>query len=147
MKVILLEDVKGSGKKGEIINVSDGYARNFLMPKKLALEATPALLNEAAQKKEAEQFHAAEELKAYQELAKLLDGREVTIKAKAGASGKLFGAVTGKEIAQAVKDQLCQDIDRRKIKTSCEIKAFGDFSAEIKVCPGVSANIKVKVEE
>ena len=110
------------------------------MPKKLALGATPALLNEAAQKKEAEQFHAAEELKAFQELAKLLDGREVTIKAKAGASGKLFGAVTGKE-------QLCQDIDRRKIKTSCEIKAFGDFSAEIKVCPGVSANIKVKVEE
>lgn len=148
MKVILLQDVKGSGKKGEVINVSDGYARNFLLPRKLAAEATAALLNEAEQKREAREFHAAQELDAAKALAGRLEGKEVTIHAKAGASGKLFGAITGKEIAQAVSEQLGEEIDRRKIKTeSGDIKTYGSFAAEIKVYPNVNASITVKVVE
>lgn len=145
MKVILLEDVKGTGKKGDIVNVSDGYARNFLFPKKLASEATSSLVNEAQQKKEAKEYHAAMELETAKAQAASLNGTEVKIFARAGASGKLFGAITAKEISQAITEQLHENVDRRKIKISGDIKTFGDFSAEIKVYPNVTAIISVKV--
>lgn len=147
MKVILLEDVKGSGKKGDIVNVSDGYARNFLFPKKLAAEATPALVSQAAQKRESIEFHTREEIKAANDLADELRGKAVVLHAKAGANGKLFGAVTVKEIAAAVSEQLGAEVDRKKIKIDADIKQFGDYSAEIKVYPGISAEIIVKVIE
>lgn len=147
MKVILLSDVKGSGKQGDIVNVSDGYARNFLFPKKLAAEATPTLVSQAAQKREAQEFHTREEINAAKEVAASLSGKVVVIHAKAGANGKLFGAVTVKEISSAVSEQLGIEVDRKKIKIDSDIKQFGDYSAEIKVYSGISAEIVVKVAE
>ena len=146
MKVILLTDVKGTGKKGDVLEVSDGYGRNFLLPKKLAAEATNALVQQANQRREADAYHAAAQLEEAKKLAAALDGKTITIQAKAGASGKLFGAITAKEISKALADQLGQDIDRRRIKAA-DIKTHGDFSAEIRVYPNITATIQVKVVE
>ena len=146
MKVVLLADVKGHGKKGELCNVSDGYARNFLFPKKLAIEADNAALNELKNREEAAAHHKKEEINAAKELASKLEGKTITIKAKAGSSGKLFGAVTSKEIAAEIKNSLSVEIDRKKM-TVADIKNFGEYTAEIKLYQGIIAKITVKVTE
>lgn len=146
MKVVLLVDVKGHGKKGELCNVSDGYARNFLFPKKLAIEANAAAMNELKNREEANAHHLAEAKKAAEETAKKINGKTVTIIAKAGASGKLFGAVTAKEIAAEIKNTFSVDIDRRKMNVA-DIKQFGEYTAEIKLYNGVTATISVVVKE
>lgn len=146
MKVILLADVKGHGKKGELCNVSDGYARNFLFPKKLAIEADNAALNELKNREEAAAHHKQEEIKAAKELAAKLEGKTVTIKAKAGNNGKLFGSVTSKEIAAEIKKNIGVEIDRKKMSVA-DIKNFGEYTAEIKLYVGITAKITVKVTE
>lgn len=146
MKVVLLADVKGKGKKGELCNVSDGYARNFLFPKKLAVEADNAALNELKNREEAIAHHKKEELDQAKEIAAKLDGKTVSITAKAGAGGKLFGSVTSKEIAAEIKNSLGIEVDRKKMNVA-DIKNFGEYTAEIKLHQGVSAKITVKVSE
>ena len=146
MKVVLLQDVKGKGKKGELCNVSDGYARNFLFPKKLAIEADNAALNELKNREEAQAHHKKEELAAAQKTASMLDGKSVNIKAKAGAGGKLFGSVTSKEIAAEIKNKIGVEIDRKKMNVA-DIKNYGEYTAEIKLYPGVTAKLTVKVSE
>ena len=146
MKVILLADVKGHGKKGELCNVSDGYARNFLFPKKLAVEANSTAMNELKNREEAKAHHLAEEEKAAEEIRNKIDKKQVVITAKAGASGKLFGAVTAKEVAAAVKEAFGVEIDRRKMNIA-DIKQFGEYTAEIKLYSGVTATLTVVVKE
>lgn len=146
MKVVLLQDVKGKGKKGELCNVSDGYARNFLFPKKLAVEADNAALNELKNREESAAHHKKEELQAAKETAARLDGKTISITAKAGAGGKLFGSVTSKEIAAEIKNSLGIEVDRKKMNVA-DIKNFGEYTAEIKLHQGVSAKLTVKVSE
>ena len=146
MKVVLLQDVKGKGKKGELCNVSDGYARNFLFPKNLAVEADNAALNELKIREESIALHKKEELAAAKETASKLDGKTINITAKAGVGGKLFGSVTSKEIAAEIKANLGIEIDRKKMNVA-DIKNFGEYTAEIKLHQGVTAKITVKVSE
>lgn len=146
MKVILLQDVKGHGKKGELCNVSDGYARNFLFPKKLAVEADNTALNELKNREQAAAHHKQEEINAAKETAAKLEGKTVTIKAKAGSNGRLFGSVTSKEIASEIAKSLGIEIDRKKM-TVADIKNFGEYTAEIKLYTGITAKITVKVTE
>lgn len=146
MKVILKADVKNLGKKGELVNTSDGYARNFLFPKGLAIEANATAMNDFNNKESAKKFHKAEEIKAAKEDAAKLDGKIVKVTAKAGANGKLFGSVTGKDISLAIKAQLGIDVDKRKISVA-DIKQFGTYEAELKIYQGISAKISVQVTE
>lgn len=146
MKVILKADVKNLGKKGELVNTSDGYARNFLFPKGLAIEANATAMNDYNNKESAKKFHKAEEIKAAKEDAAKLDGKTVKVTAKAGANGKLFGSVTGKDISLAIKAQLGIDVDKRKISVA-DIKQFGTYEAELKIYQGISAKISVQVTE
>ncbi len=146
MKVILKQDVKSLGKKGDLVNASDGYARNFLFPKGLAIEANASAMNEFNNKESAKKFHKAEEIKAAQEVADKLSGKTFKLKAKAGANGKLFGSVTSKDVAKQIKEDLGLDIDKRKI-VMADMKAFGTVQAEIKVYQGITANIFVQVSE
>ncbi len=146
MKVILLADVKGHGKKGDLCNVSDGYARNFLFPKKLATEANASAMNELKSREAAKAHHIAEEKAAASAAAAKLDGKTLVLHAKAGASGKLFGAVTAKEVAATIREQFQLDIDRRKISMA-DIKAQGDYEAEIKLYNGISAKLMVQVTD
>ena len=144
MKVVLLADVKGLGKKGELCNASDGYARNFLFPKKLAIEADNSALNELKNREEAAAHHKQEEIKAAKELAAKLEGKTVTVKAKAGSNGRLFGSVTSKEIAAQIKETLGVEIDRKKMSVA-DIKNFGEYTAEIKLYQGIVAKLTVSV--
>ena len=146
MKVILLADVKGHGKKGELCNVSDGYARNFLFPKKLAVEADNAAMSEFKSREEAKIHHKEEEIAAAKATAAKLEGKTVTMKAKAGNGGKLFGSVTSKEVAQEIKNSLGIEIDKKKM-TMADIKNFGEYTAEIKLYTGITAKITVVVTE
>ena len=146
MKVILLQDVKGQGKKGELCNVSDGYARNFLLAKKLAVEADNAAMNELKNREAAAAHHKQEEINNAKAIAKQLEGKTVTISAKAGAGGKLFGSVTSKEIANQIKTELGVEMDKKKMNVA-DIKNFGEYTAEIKLYQGISAKITVKVTE
>lgn len=146
MKVILKADVKNLGKKGELVNTSDGYARNFLFPKGLAVEANATAMNDFNNKESAKKFHKAEEIKAAKEDAAKLTGKIVKVTAKAGANGKLFGSVTGKDISLAIKAQLGIDVDKRKISVA-DIKQFGTYEAELKIYQGMSAKISVQVTE
>ena len=146
MKVILKADVKNLGKKGELVNTSDGYARNFLFPKGLAVEANATAMNDFNNKESAKKFHKAEEIKAAKEDAAKLDGKTVKVTAKAGANGKLFGSVTGKDISLAIKAQLGIDVDKRKISVA-DIKQFGTYEAELKIYQGISAKTSVQVTE
>lgn len=146
MKVILQQDVKSLGKKGDLVNASDGYARNFLFPKGLAVEANASAMNDYNNKESAKKFHKAEEIKAAQELASKLEGKTFALKAKAGANGKLFGSVTSKDVSAQIKADLGVDIDKRKISMA-DIKAFGTVQAEIKVYQGISAKVFVQVSE
>ena len=145
MKVILLQDVKAQGKKGEVINVSDGYARNFLFPKKLAIEADAKVMNEL-KNREASLKHKAEVDKQNAvELAAKLDALLVKISNPAGTDGRLYGSVTTKDIADALKEQFNIDIDKRKMSTSEAIKFFGTYTIEVKLHPEVSAKINILV--
>ena len=147
MKVILLEDVKTLGKKGEIVTVNDGYARNFIPPKKLGLEATGKNLNDLKLQKAHEEKRAKELLEAAQESARSLEGKAVVIKMKAGEGGKLFGSVSSKEIAAAYKEQHGLEIDKKKIQLSDPIRAFGSFEVPVKLHPQVTGTLKVNVQE
>lgn len=146
MKVILKADVKSLGKKGDLVNASDGYARNFLFPKGLAIEANASAMNDFNNKESAKKFHKAEEIKAAQEVASGLEGKTFNLKAKAGANGKLFGSVTSKDVAAKIKEELNIDVDKRKIVME-DMKAFGTVQAEIKVYQGISAKVFVQVSE
>lgn len=146
MKVILQQDVKNLGKKGDLVNASDGYARNFLFPKGLAIEANSSAMNDFNNKEASKKFHKAEEIKAAQTDAAKLDGKTFKLTAKAGANGKLFGSVTSKDVSKKIKDELGIDIDKRKIVMP-DVKAFGTVQAEIKVYQGISAKVFVQVSE
>lgn len=147
MKVILREDVKGKGKKGELVNVSDGYARNFLIPKGLAVEATNANVNAMKIQREAQARKTEREKAEAQKLAERLSKSTVTIKAKAGENGKLFGSITSKDIADMLQVQHKIDIDKKKINLPEAIKVLGSTEVEIKVYPEVTAKVKVNVVE
>lgn len=146
MKVILKEDVKGQGKKGQLVNVSDGYARNFLLPRRLAMEADAQAMNDLKNKEEAARHHAAMEKQNAEEAAKALKGKTVKLTAKAGSAGRLFGSVTTKEVAEGLKAQFQVEVDKRKISMA-DVKAFGSYEAEVKLYPGISAKITVMVGE
>lgn len=146
MKVVLLADVKGQGKKGQLVNVSDGYARNFLFPKNLAIEANAAAMGELKSREEAAAHHKQEEIDAAKELAKKLNGANVVVRAKAGSQGKLFGSITSKEIAAEIEKTMGIKIDRKKMQVN-DIKNFGEYTAEIKLYTGISAQINVLVKE
>lgn len=147
MKVILLEDVKALGKKGQIVNVNDGYARNFIFPKKLGLEASAKNLNDLKLQQANVEKKAKEQLEAAQAFAKDLENRVVSIKMKAGEGGKVFGSVSSKEIAGAFKDQCGLDIDKKKIQLNDAIRAFGTHEVPVKLHPQVTGTLKVKVVE
>ena len=144
MKVVLLKDVKGSGKAGDIIEAKDGYAQNFLIKRGLAKPADAQALNENKQQKEAQAFHRQETLKANKELREKLDGVKVTINVKTGANGKFFGSVTNKEIADKLA-QIGFDIDKKKVVLSDPIKNQGTFNVTVKISPEESAKIVVEV--
>ena len=146
MKVILKQDVKGHGKKGELVTVSDGYARNFLLPRGLAIEADAQAMTDLRNREESSRFHQQEEKKAAQEMADRLNGCTVRVQARAGAGGKLFGSVTAKEVAEVLKAQFGCEVDKRKI-TMADIKAFGTYSAELRLPQGVVAKFSVEVTE
>ena len=147
MKVILLEDVKSLGKKGDIVDVNEGYARNCILKKKLGVEANTANMNDLKLKKNNEAKVAQEQLEAAQAFAKDLESKEVIVSIKAGEGGKLFGSVTAKEIAQAFKDQCKVDIDKKKIQLAEPIKSFGVFDVPVKLHPQITGSLKVKVKE
>jgi len=147
MKVILTQDVKGQGKKGDLINVSDGYARNFLLPKNLAKEANKQALTELESQKGAQQYHKnQEELKANNMKDQLKD-ITVNLKAKAGADGKLFGSITTKDIAEGLEKQHKIKVDKRKIDLPGGIKTLGETEVKISLYPGISGTFKVNVTE
>lgn len=146
MKVILTADVKGKGKKGELCNVSDGYARNFLFPKNLAVEADSAAMSELKSREAAAAHHKQEEIDAAKATAAKLQGKGITVKAKAGSNGRLFGSVTSKEIAEQIKSELGITVDRKKMSVA-DIKNFGQYKAEIKLYTGITAEVTVNVTE
>ncbi len=144
MKVILKTDVKGSGKKGDILEVSDGYAKNFLLKKGLAEIATAGGINEATQKRKADEFHKAENVKALKQLAADINGKEVTVPIRAGENGRVFGSVTTQQIASALAE-LGYEVDKKKIIVGDAIKNVGVFDAEVRFMENTTAKIKVNV--
>lgn len=147
MKIILLEDVKTLGKKGDIINANDGYARNFILPKKLGVEATPKNLNDLKLQKANDEKVAAQILQDAQDFAKELEEQTVEVKMKAGEGGKAFGSVSTKEIAVAYKEKYGKEIDKKKMVLPEAIKNFGTYEVKVKLHPKVSGVLRVKVEE
>ena len=147
MKVILLEDVKALGKKGQIVEVSDGYGKNFILKKKLGVEANSANMNDLKLQKAREEKVAQQQLDAAKEMAKILEDKSVTVKIKAGEGGRAFGSVSSKEIAAAYKAQCNMDIDKKKIQLPEAIKTFGVYEVPVKLHPQVTGKLKVKVQE
>lgn len=147
MKVILKQDVKSIGKKDEIHEVSDGYARNFLFPRGLAAPADANALNTARTKSEAKAHHEAEARAAAEALAAQIKDKTVAIKVKGGASGKLYGKVTGKDVAEELGRMIGAEIDKKKVELPSSIKEFGSYDAQVRLYAGLSASFKVKVEE
>lgn len=147
MKVILLEDVKSLGKKGEVVNVNDGYARNFIFKKNLGVQATSKNLNDLKLQKQNEEKVAAENLEKAKELAADLAGKSVTLSIKAGSDGRAFGSVSTKEISIAAKEQLGYELDKKKMHLTDPIKSTGTFTVPIKLHPKVTAELKVIVKE
>ena len=146
MKVILKQDVRGLGKKGDMVKASDGYARNYLCPKDLAAPADAQNVTEMKNAQNSKQFKYDTEKAAAEADAKKLEGSVLEMKAKAGVNGKLFGSVTAKEIAEKIKQDYGITVNKRKIKVA-EIKAFGTYDAEVRLFQGVSATVKVRVSE
>lgn len=147
MEVILLEDVKSLGKKGEKIKVNDGYARNFILPKKLGIEATAKNLNDLKLKNANEEKLAKEKLEEARSLAAEIEKKKVELFIKAGKDGRAFGSVSTKEIAQAAKEQLGYDLDKKKMQLSEPIKSAGIFQVPVRIHPQVTAQLKVQVSE
>ena len=147
MKVIFIQDVKGTAKKGDTKNVADGYARNLLIPKGLAVEATPENLKLLNGQKASAQHKIDVEKAAAQAARDQLHDKKVVIKAKAGTGGRLFGSVTAAQVAQAIEQQFGTKIDKKKVSLKSDIKAFGTYSAEIRLYTGIAATVTVEVEE
>ena len=147
MKVILMEDVKSLGKKGEIVNVSDGYARNMLFPKKLGVEATPKNINDLKLRKAHEEKVAKENLEAAKAFKAELETKQVTVSIKVGENGKTFGSVSSKEISEAAKAQLGYDIDKKKMVLPSPVRELGTTLVPVKLHPQVTAELKVIVKE
>ncbi|MGN0373345.1 MAG: 50S ribosomal protein L9 [Enterocloster sp.] len=147
MEIVLLEDVKALGKKGQIVKVNDGYARNFILPKKLGVEATPKNLNDLKLQKANDAKVAAEQLAAAKEIGEKLEKSSVTVSIKAGEGGRAFGSVSSKEIGKAIKDQLKLDVDKKKIMLNDPIKSIGSFEVPVKLHKDVTARLAVKVVE
>lgn len=147
MKVILLQDVKSLGKEGEIVNVNDGYARNFIIPKKLGVEANNKNMNDLKLKKSKEAKAAKENKEAAEKLAGELKAGQVELRIKMGEGGKAFGSVSGKEIAAAVKEQMGLDVDKKKIQLKETLKTLGTHLVQVKLHPEVTAELKVVIEE
>ncbi|QQY79807.1 LSU ribosomal protein L9P [Keratinibaculum paraultunense] len=147
MKIILLKEVKGLGKEGDLVDVKDGYARNYLFPRKLAIEATPANLNKWKNKKKEMEAKEREEYEKALKLKEKIESIDLKLKGKAGEGGKLFGSITSKDISDALKEQHNIDIDKRKIELEDNIKTLGTTEVEIKIYPEVSAKLRVKVSE
>ncbi|MHB8062849.1 MAG: 50S ribosomal protein L9 [Ruminiclostridium sp.] len=146
MKIILKQDVKGTGKKEQMVEVSDGYARNFLFPKGLAVEASSANLNIMKTKKEAEANKKDREIAQAKELAKKIKDITLTIKVKAGDNGKLFGSITSKDVAEAMKTQQKLEIDKKKLIMPDALKLVGTFEVEVKLYPEISSKFTVNIE-
>ena len=146
MKVILLQDVKGQGKKGDLINASDGYARNFLLPRKLAKEADAGSIKQIEIQKESEAFHIAEEKRKAEETRAFLSGKSIRFRTTGGADGRLYGAVTAKDVSEKIGSELGLDIDKRLITISDTIKTTGEYTVRIKLFQGISAELKLIVE-
>ena len=147
MKVVLKQDVKKLGKKGELVETSDGYARNFLFPRGLAAQADNQAMNELKNADSSKQFKIDTEIKKANASKEKLEGKVFEMKAKAGSNGRLFGSVTSKEISQEIKKQYNIIVDKRKVSLDTDIKAFGTYNAKVKLYNGIVANIKVKVSE
>lgn len=147
MKVILLEDVKSLGKKGDVVNINDGYARNFILPKKLGVEANNKNMNDLKLQKAKEEKIAREQLEAAQAFAKEMEEDVVVVSIKAGEGGRTFGSVSSKEIAQSYKDQKGKEIDKKKIVLPEPIRSFGVFEVGVKLHPKVTGTLRVKVTE
>ena len=147
MKVILLEDVKALGKRGEIVNVSDGYARNMILPKKLGLEANAKNLNDLKLEKARQAKHEAEELAAAKELAVKVEAQPVKVTIKTGEGGRTFGSVSSKEISEAAKKQLNLDIDKKKLQLENPIRNLGVTNVPVRLHPKVTGSLKVWVKE
>jgi large subunit ribosomal protein L9 len=147
MKVLLEQDVKGTGKKGEVIEVSDGYARNFLLPRKLATPADAQAVNAASISKSAAAHRKFQQGVAARDLAKQLEGTVVMVKAKVGENGHLFGAITGKEIAAALLEQKQLEVDKKKIALADPIRALGEYTVRVSLYENTFANVKVIVEK
>ncbi|HLS52717.1 MAG TPA: 50S ribosomal protein L9 [Tissierellaceae bacterium] len=145
MKIILLEDVKGLGKAGELVNAKAGYARNFLFPKNLAIEATPANLKKWKEEMKQKEAREEEERQEALKLKERIEKETVTLKAKGGEGGRLFGSITSKDIADALKKQHKIDIDRRKIELKDNIKEAGITNVDVRVYPEITASLKVNV--
>ena len=146
MKVVLTQDVKGLGKKGELVNTSDGYARNFLFPRKLAVEANSQAMSELKNREASEKHRIETEIAAAKASAAKLEGKTVKLVAKAGANGKLFGSVTSKDVAAAISKHFGLEIDKRKVVVE-DIKTFGTYPVEVKLYNGISASLYVMVGE
>lgn len=147
MKIILLQDVKALGKKGEVVNVSDGYARNFVLPKGLGVEANAKNMNDLKLQNANADKIAKEQLEAAQELAKVLETKEVIVKMKSGEGGKTFGSISSKEIAIAAKEQCALELDKKKIQLPEAIKSLGVYEVNVKLHTKVTGKLKVKVVE
>ena len=147
MKVIFLQDVKGSGKKGELKNVADGYARNMLLPKGLAVEATPENMNKLEGAQASAQHKIDVDIQSAKDSAAKIKGKKVEIVAKAGSNGKLFGSVTAANVSDALAEQLGVKVDKKKIVLSTDIKNFGSYTATVKLYNGISETIDVEVSE
>ena len=147
MKVILLEDVKSLGKKGEVVSVNNGYARNFILKKNLGVEATSKSMNDLKLQKQNEEKIAAENLEKAKKLAEEISGKSVTLSIKAGSGGRAFGSVSTKEISAAAKEQLGYDLDKKKMHLNDPIKSIGTFHVPIKLHPNVTTELKVIVKE
>ena len=147
MKVILLQDIKSLGKRGELVEASDGYARNYLLPRKLAKEANAQAMNEYKNAENSKQYKIATEKAQAEAAKKKLEGKVFRMTARAGQSGKLFGSITSKQVAEEIKKQYNIVVDKRKVVLECDIKEFGTYKAEVKLYAGISANIDVQVSE
>ena len=147
MKVILLQDVKSLGKKGELVEASDGYARNYLLPRKIAREANAQAMNEYKNAENSKNFKIATQKAQAEQQKKMLGGKKFVMTAKAGQGGRLFGSITAKQVAEEIKKQYNIVVDKRKVVLECDIKEFGTYKAEVKLYTGISANIDVQVTE
>lgn len=147
MKVILQQDVKGQGKRGQLVNVSDGYARNFLLPRKLAKEANAQAMNELKNAEASREYKIKTETENAKKNAEALSGKTLKIYAKPGQAGRIFGSVTAKEIAEEIKREFSIEVDKRKIALSMDIKAFGTYPFEVKFYGGITASMSVAVCE